>query len=84
MRIGYLLFFVLSVAGAALFASSKPLSRKYNAWTTQWRTKHQWLSPPPTPQAAELNSRIMFVLFRLLGAWLFILGLWAAYATLLS
>ena len=80
----YLLLVVAGFAGAALFVWSKPLSRKYNGWTTSLRTKYPNINPPPTPQAAELNYKIIVVLLRVMGAALFVVALWVAYETLLS
>jgi hypothetical protein len=69
-----------AVGGACLFMWAKPLSRMYNAWTTRFRTKYPNINPPPTPKAAELNHKIMVILFRLLGVTLFLTAVWAVYA----
>ena len=70
----------VALIGVALIHWSKVLSQKYNAWTTRLRSKSQFLSPPPTPKLAELNFRIMFSLFRLCGAALIAIAVWAAVA----
>jgi len=70
----------VGLIGVALIYWSKVLSQKYNAWTTRLRSKSKFLSPPPTPKLAELNFRIMFSLFRLCGAALIAIAVWAAMA----
>jgi len=61
----------LALAGVAIFYWSKLLSKKYNAWTTRLRTKFSSINPPPTPQMAELNYKVMLYLIRICGVSLF-------------
>ena len=61
----------LALLGLAVFYLSKLLSRKYNAWTTRLRARFPKLNPPPTPQMAEVNYKIMLNLFRICGVALF-------------
>ena len=70
----------LAIAGVALFYWSKLLSRKYNAWTTRVRTKFSSINPPPSPQMAELNYKVMFNLIRICGVALFLGAAWAAFS----
>ncbi|MGB6199250.1 MAG: hypothetical protein WBF35_06840 [Candidatus Acidiferrales bacterium] len=58
--------------GIALIIYSESLSRGYNAWTTRLRERHPKISRPPTPEARELNTRIMTWGFRILGATLIV------------
>lgn len=71
----FLEYFVLAnivFAGAALFYWAKPLSKRYNAWTTRLREKNPNINEPPTPKNAQLNYKMMFILFRVCGAFLFV------------
>jgi hypothetical protein len=68
----------VALIGVCLVYWSKDLSENYNAWTTRLRSKSPYLSPPPTPQMAQLNFRIMLNLFRICGAALIATAVWAA------
>ena len=70
---------VIGLAGAFLFYSSNPLSNGYNAWTTRLRTRFPNINPPPTPEKAQSNYWAMVILFRIVGAFLFLASTWAAY-----
>jgi hypothetical protein len=59
-------------AGAALFYWAKPMSQRYNAWTTRFRERHPQISKPPSPEMASLNYKIMVFVFRAAGAILFV------------
>jgi hypothetical protein len=58
-------------AGAALFYLAKPMSERYNAWTTRLRERYPKISKPPTPEKAMLNYKIMVIWFRVVGALVF-------------
>jgi hypothetical protein len=65
----------LGLLGAALCYWAKPLSVFYNAWTTSFRERHPHINPPPTAEARNSNTKIMKWLFRILGAFLFLLSI---------
>jgi hypothetical protein len=67
----YLILVNIVLAGAALFYWAKPLSKRYNAWTTRLREKSN-TNKPPNPKNAQLNFKMMFILFRVYGAFLFV------------
>lgn len=56
-----------AVIGFVLLILAKPLSLRYNAWTTRLRERHPDFNPPPTPEWRARNTRIMTVIFRVLG-----------------
>ncbi|HEY4708696.1 MAG TPA: hypothetical protein VIH46_00855 [Candidatus Acidoferrales bacterium] len=58
----------LIVLGAALIVWSAQLSKRYNAWTTGLRERYPRISPPPTPEMRQMNTKIMTWLFRVAGA----------------
>jgi hypothetical protein len=68
----------VALVGVALIYWSKVLSENYNAWTTRMRSKSPYLKLPPKPQMAQLNYRIMLNLFRICGAALITIAVWAA------
>jgi hypothetical protein len=70
---------IIALAGAVLFYLSKQLSKRYNAWTTRLRTRFPNINPPPTPEKAQTNYWLMVTLIRILGAFLFLASVWAAY-----
>lgn len=70
---------VFGFGGVALFYSSKRLSKSYNAWTTQLRTRFPRISPPPTPEKAQSNYWTIVFLFRIVGTFLFFASFWLAY-----
>jgi hypothetical protein len=55
------------VLGLALIYWAAPLSLRYNAWTTSLRERNPQVNPPPTPEWRARNSKIMTVIFRILG-----------------
>jgi hypothetical protein len=63
-----------AVIGLALVWWAKPLSLRYNAWTTGLRERHPNFNPPPTPVWRARNTKIMTVMFRLLGVFLLLLS----------
>jgi hypothetical protein len=53
--------------GLALIYWPKPLSLRYNAWTTRMRERYPHINPPPTPEWRRRNTTIMTVMFRVMG-----------------
>jgi len=62
-----LVVIVFALAGFTLAWRAKPLSMRYNAWTTRLRERHPNFNPPPTPEWRARNTKIMTVLFRIVG-----------------
>jgi hypothetical protein len=58
---------ILLLIGIALTIFAKPLSLRYNAWTTAFRERNPHINPPPTPEMRALNTKIMTGLFRACG-----------------
>jgi len=56
-----------AVFGLGLILWARPLSLRYNAWTTGIRERHPNFNPPPTPEWRARNTKIMTVLFRTVG-----------------
>jgi hypothetical protein len=54
--------------GLALIIWAVPLSIRYNTWTSGLRERHPNFNPPPTPEWRARNTKIMTVLFRIVGA----------------
>jgi hypothetical protein len=63
-----------AVTGLLLVAGARPLSLRYNAWTTALRERHPNINPPPTPEWRVRNTTIMTWLFRAFGGWLVLLA----------
>src|SRR5271169_5272178 len=63
-----------AAAGLAFLWWAKPLSLRYNAWTTGLRERHPNINPPPTPEWRARNTKIMTVLFRIAGAFFLLLS----------
>jgi hypothetical protein len=61
--------------GLALVVWATPLSIRYNAWTTGLRERHPHVNPPPTPQWRARNTKIMTVMFRVVGVFLVLLSI---------
>jgi hypothetical protein len=51
----------------AVLVWARPLSLRYNGWTTRFRERHPNFNPPPTPEWRERNTKIMTVMFRIIG-----------------
>src|SRR5229473_492533 len=64
-----------AVIGLALIFWAAPLSLRYNAWTTGLRERHPNVNPPPTPEWRARNTKIMTVMFRVLGVGLAVLSI---------
>lgn len=65
------------VWGAAMLVWSREMSERYNAWTTGLRQRHSGvLSPPPTPQQREINTRIMTWIIRVFGVEISLAAIW--------
>lgn len=75
-----LLAIPVALIGVALIYWARILSETYITWTTRLRTRSRYLSPPPTPQMAQLNFRIMLTLIRICGAALIAIAVWEAIA----
>jgi len=56
-----------AVLGLVLIFKAAALSIRYNAWTTGLRERHPNVNPPPTPEWRARNTKIMTVMFRILG-----------------
>jgi hypothetical protein len=61
--------------GLALVVWATPLSISYNAWTTGLRERHPNINPPPTPEWRLRNTKIMTILFRVMGLFLVLLSI---------
>jgi hypothetical protein len=61
---------VYDVIGLTVLVWARPLSIRYNAWTTGLRERHPNFNPPPTPEWRARNTRIMTVVFRVAGVFL--------------
>lgn len=55
------------LGGFVLAIWAKSLSIRYNARTTALRERHPNVNPPPTPEWRVRNTKIMTVMFRILG-----------------
>ena len=64
-----------ALIGLALVFWAAPLSVRYNAWTTGLRERHPNINPPPTPEWRARNTKILTVMFRVLGAFLVLLSI---------
>ena len=64
-----------AVVGLALIFWATPLSIRYNAWTTGLRERHPDINLPPTSEWRARNTRIMTVMFRVFGVFLFLLSI---------
>ena len=64
-----------AVIGLVLVFRATPLSIRYNAWTTGLRERHPNLNPPPTPEWRARNTKIMTVMFRVVGVLLVFLSI---------
>ena len=63
------------VIGLASIIGAKPLSIRYNAWTTGIRERHPKFNPPPTPEMRAKNTKIMTILFRFVGVAIFLMAI---------
>ncbi len=61
--------------GLALVVWATPLSIRYNAWTTSLRERHPNVNPPPTPERQARNTKIMTVIFWVVGVFLVLLSI---------
>jgi len=64
-----------AVIGLGLIFWAAPLSIRYNAWATGLRERHPNVNPPPTPEWKTRNTKIMTVMFRVLGAGVAVLSI---------
>src|SRR3979490_1770018 len=63
-----------AVLGIAMLYWARGLSLRYNAWTTRFRERNSHITPPPTPEWRERNTKIMTWIFRLFGTFLALLS----------
>jgi hypothetical protein len=56
--------------GLVLLIWARTLSLRYNAWTTGLRERHPNFNPPPTPEWRVRNTKIMTIIFRIVGVFL--------------
>ena len=63
------------VVGIVLLIWARPLSLRYNAFTTRFRERHPKFNPPPTPEMRALNTKIFAVILRIMGAFFVLRGL---------
>lgn len=61
-----------ALIGLVLIYWAKPLSIRYNAWTTGLRARHPNFNPPPTSEWRARNTQIMTAIFRVCGVFLFL------------
>jgi hypothetical protein len=66
--------FGYGVVGVILVYRAAALSLRYNAWTTGVRERHPNFNPPPTPEWRARNTKIMTVLFRVVGIFMLLLS----------
>jgi len=60
--------------GVVMLLAAPWLSRRYNAWTTQFRERNPNINPPPTDAMRALNTKIMTTLFRVFGVGLILMS----------
>jgi hypothetical protein len=63
-----------ALTGLALIYWARPLSVRYNAWTTRLRERHPDFNPPPTPDWRARNTTIITVMLRIAGVLLLLLS----------
>lgn len=71
----------LIVLGAALVCWSAQLSIRYNPWTTGLRQRYPRISPPPTPEMRQMNTKIMTWLCRVAGAFFVVFSFIALFSS---
>jgi len=64
-----------ALVGLVLTFWAAPLSVRYNTWTTGLRERHPNINPPPTAEWRARNTRIMTVIFRVMGLFLALLSI---------
>ena len=64
-----------AVIGLPLLYWAAPLSLRYNAWTTGLRQRQPKVNPPPTPEWRARNTKIMTIMFRVLGIFFLLLSI---------
>lgn len=63
-----------AAVGLILLFWASRLSILYNAWTTSLRERHPNINPPPTPEWRIRNTKIMTVMFRIVGVFFLLLS----------
>jgi hypothetical protein len=66
---------VCAILGIVLAFWARPLSVRYNAWTTRLRERNPNFNSPPTPEWRARNTRIMTVMFRVTGLFFIVLSI---------
>ena len=66
---------IYGFVGVLLVYYARPLSVRYNAWTTRLRERHSNFNPPPTAEWQTRNTKIMAVYFRVAGVFFLFLSL---------
>jgi len=66
---------VYAALGLFLAFRAASLSVSYNAWTTGRRERHPNFNTPPTPEWRARNTKIMTVMFRVVGVFLILLSI---------
>ncbi len=64
-----------AIVGLVLAFWAAPLSMRYNAWTARLRERHPNINPPPTPEWRARNTKIMTVMFRIVGVFLVLISI---------
>ena len=64
-----------AILGWGLAIWARALSIRYNAWTTGLREHHPNLNSPPTPEWRARNTKIMTVMFRIVGVFFVVLSI---------
>ena len=64
-----------AVVGLILLFWAGRLSTLYNAWTTSLRERHPNINPPPSPEWRMRNTKIMTVMFRIVGVFFLLLSI---------
>jgi len=64
-----------AVVGLILLFWAGRLSILYNAWTTSLRERHPHINPPPSPEWRMRNTKIMTVMFRIVGVFFLLLSI---------
>jgi hypothetical protein len=67
MKADLLVALAFAVAGIVMIMWANSFSLRYNAWTTRLRERNPNFNPPPTPEWRVRNTKIMTVLFRVVG-----------------
>jgi hypothetical protein len=64
-----------AILGLVLAIWARPVSIRYNAWTTRLRERYPNVNPPPTPEWRARNTKIMTAMFRIVGVFFLVLSI---------